>query len=176
MQFQFLFVCPLLQSSFKPTKLPQYFRTKVCLLEVSCLTATSHKTSDIHSVYLAEFRATHSLSQTLDGSFRSRACKLIASCCHVQASAVQGFIPKKQPSFLSKGFAPVPLHTLHKPTCVGHFVHDRLRGVAPLPSPAFPIGGETNRNAVPLFRFQAPPGYTRVRLVRGVFRKQHSQR
>lgn len=99
----------LLQSTLKPIQLARPLSCELRLLEVSCLFATSHKTSDIRSAYLTELRAALSLSQALDGFFRSRACGRISSHCHVQASAVQGLAPANQPSFLTKGPAPLPL-------------------------------------------------------------------
>jgi len=116
----------------------------------------------LYSAYLTELRSALRLSQPLDGFFRLCACSLIACCCHVQAFAVQGFLPSKQPSFLSKGSAPLPF-TSQPQTYLRryHAQVARLRGLAPLQSPIFLLGGETKQKVVSLFRFHAPPGFTR---------------
>jgi len=89
-------------------KLPSYFRNSVCLLKVSGLFATSHTASDLYSAYLTELRSVPRLSLPPDVLFRLCACSLIACCCHVQAFAVQGFIPSKQLSSFSRGCVPMP--------------------------------------------------------------------
>lgn len=150
------------RARFKPFKLPIRFRGSVCLLEVSGLFATSHNASDNRLVYLTKLCDAPRFSQPLDASFRLCACSLIACCCHVQAFAVQGFLPSKQPSFLSKGLAPLPFtsktQTYLRRPCLSR---STLRLCSTFKVQLLRSAVRPNKKIVSLFRFHASPGSTR---------------
>jgi len=72
-------------------------------LGVSSLFATSTQRVHCRRASQARLCSALSVSHALDGLLLARSCRLVSSCCHVQASRFRGFLPRPDRDHLVGG-------------------------------------------------------------------------
>ena len=158
-----------LQSSFAraPRRSPCDARLHLPLGFVPSSRHHSNAATFVRGASHAPLRSVRRFSQPLDGFFRSRACRLIPSCSHVQGHlSFRGFspeaadLPHQKIRFLL-AVVSSPLVSALRLSPAHLYVHERcLSASRPCSAPGRvpQVRLFTSPKAAPLFEFHAPPG------------------